>query len=512
MKTREKCCEAIKKLSIAGFAAILAAALSFTGCESVENSSQILQANEAKIEAAKNELAIPAETVSDIDLPTILKGVAISWASSDEDVISSAGLVTRQPYDTAATLTATLTLGSASDNKEFDVTVTADVIEVVFEEEEAELVELSYWFMTSGVPNNLIKMIYPGENVIFNYRVDYGHSFVTEYKSAYTGDTVRFGSDIYDNAFIEILLKSGENIIGYALIEVYQKQGPFDPRADILKSVLLKQIDDKYPIEEYVKIAIEKIKSENRDAVKVAKAKEELMANWNTEDRLYLRDNFYGSTISWASSDEAVINSSTGMVTRYPLLHYITLTATITLGSVSEIKEFTVKVFPPSIKENGEPFELSIPRYLVGFTPPLSIKMIHTDENVVFHYNERFRLLGTDDIATKKLTARSGDIIYWDDHEDLKEGEDGKPINGERAIIIIVFSLEDNIIGYAAIRIAYGLGDYHVWILQSYIFPQVDGEYQNISEEYVNYEISKIYDSRGYELLMNENGEYIKIE
>lgn len=50
-------------------------------------------------------------------------GVYISWASSDNNVISNNGMVTRLESDTNVTLTATLTKGSASDTKAFSLTV-----------------------------------------------------------------------------------------------------------------------------------------------------------------------------------------------------------------------------------------------------------------------------------------------------------------------------------------------------------------------------------------------------
>ena len=260
----------MKKLSIVGFAAILAATVSFAGCESVENSSQIPQANETKIKAAKNELAIPAETVSDIDLPTVLNGVAISWASSDEDVISSAGLVTRQPYDTAATLTATLTLGGASDTKEFDVTVLAVV------EEKAQLFQTRGGGMSSA--NSVIMtMVFLDQNVVYTYTVDKGvldkvkigempesPIIFTKNLNANSDDLIFWTSIEYlddgsgvTEAFVEIILKLEQNIIGYAVIWCVRDDGA------IIKSVLFPQVDGKYQniSEEYVKAAFEEVRA-----------------------------------------------------------------------------------------------------------------------------------------------------------------------------------------------------------------------------------------------------------
>lgn len=46
---------------------------------------------------------------SDLTLPDVSGAAAVSWASSDEDVISASGTVTRQDVNTEVKLTATLT-------------------------------------------------------------------------------------------------------------------------------------------------------------------------------------------------------------------------------------------------------------------------------------------------------------------------------------------------------------------------------------------------------------------
>ena len=488
MKTKQNCHWAMKKLSIVGFNAILVAIISFSGCELVENSSQIPQTNEAKIKAAKNELAIPAETVSDIDLPTVLKGVAISWASSDEAVISSAGLVTRQPYDTAATLTATLALGNASDTREFEVTVPADVIEIVFEEVEAELVELSYWLFLSGPKTNRITMIYPDASVIFDCMVHEG-SYRGTLGTYYLGQTIYWSDNPFNYiAFVEIVLKSEETIIGYALIEVYTRNW-VEMHADILKSVLFPQVNGVYQnvSEEYVLNSIEKIKNVNRDAQKVARAKEELAVHGNSMNKLSWDSSLHCTKITWVSSDETVINSSTGIVTRPIQLNDmdVTLTAIIKRGSISDVKEFTVRVIAQPFEEvETELVELSNWRK-TSVEPPNWIKMLHPNENVIFNYNEHFRLSGAANVVqTRNATVHSGDIFYWAGFE---KGEDGQIITSvDTSLIDIVLTLEDNIIGYVVIRTARNdTSSHYAVIFQSVLFPQVNGIYQNVSEDYI---------------------------
>jgi len=360
----------MKKSFIIGLTAILAAVISFAGCEPIENSSQIPQTNEAKIEAAKGELAIPMETDRDLDLPAVLNGVAISWASSDEAVISSTGLVTRQFYDAEATLTATLALGSVSDTKEFEVTVPA----IVFEEEEAELVELTGSMGLSSTWSESIRMKYMDENVVFVCSVDNGYfNFPADaggergkIVNARTG--IRIGwipreldssTSVILQAFAEIVLKLEKNIIGYAVIDIFNASGlSVENNSVILKSVIFPQVDGKYQniSEEYVKTAIEKVKAENSDEKLVAAAKEDpklILIFCSNPDfppaginrvYMYTRCHCNRVTISWASSDEAIINSSTYVVTLpYPETE-VTLTATLTRGSVVDTKEITLLV------------------------------------------------------------------------------------------------------------------------------------------------------------------------
>ena len=58
--------------------------------------------------------------------------------------------------------------------------------------------------------------------------------------------------------------------------------------------------------------------------------------------------------------------------------------------------------------------------------------------------------------------------------------------------INIILTLGENIIGYVSILLD-GSFDYPL-ILKSVLFPQINGEYQNVSEEYVKAEIKKTID------------------
>ncbi|MCR4735767.1 MAG: hypothetical protein K5829_12270 [Treponema sp.] len=86
-----------------------------------------------EVAAAKSALAIDfaegdsaSAVTSDIILPDEVNDVAVSWKSSNTAVVSNTGVVTRPAYtesDANVTLTATLSKGSASDTKAFELTV-----------------------------------------------------------------------------------------------------------------------------------------------------------------------------------------------------------------------------------------------------------------------------------------------------------------------------------------------------------------------------------------------------
>ncbi len=93
--------------------------------------------DEDKVGYALEALDLPAETGENLDLPlTGLYDTTIAWSSDNTAVISDEGVVTRQATDVTVNLTATVTLGDASQSKIFQVLVPAlggEVVSVVYE-------------------------------------------------------------------------------------------------------------------------------------------------------------------------------------------------------------------------------------------------------------------------------------------------------------------------------------------------------------------------------------------
>ena len=147
-------------------------------------------------------------------------------------------------------------------------------------EEEAELVEVSYNPLSSAY-SGIITMGDLNENVVFICTVDNGvlarsprdpeEPLYAKNRNAHSGYNISWvsrewldGGAWVDQAFIEIVLKLEQNIIGYVVIKA--NTTITTPRSPcplfILKSVLFPQIDGKYQnvSEEYVNAAIEKVK------------------------------------------------------------------------------------------------------------------------------------------------------------------------------------------------------------------------------------------------------------
>ena len=77
-------------------------------------------------EADVNELTLPEVIEGDIELPVAgTNGSVITWTSNREDVISTDGTVTRQPFDTKVLLTATADCNGTTAERSFEVLVKA---------------------------------------------------------------------------------------------------------------------------------------------------------------------------------------------------------------------------------------------------------------------------------------------------------------------------------------------------------------------------------------------------
>ncbi len=84
-------------------------------------------ADEELAQEAADALTMPIGAMTDVTLPASgLNATTITWESANTDIIANDGKVTRPETDTVVTLTATVTYGTASVEKDFEVKVFAE--------------------------------------------------------------------------------------------------------------------------------------------------------------------------------------------------------------------------------------------------------------------------------------------------------------------------------------------------------------------------------------------------
>ncbi len=122
-----------------------------------------------------------------------------------------------------------------------------------------------------------------------------------------------------------------------------------------------------------------------------------------------------------------------------------------------------------------------------------AIKVQHTDNTIFECTVDKGYLVISNDESGKNVLIESGETIYWTPYDDeLATWID-------LAYVKIILKNEDNIIGYAIIEIKQnpnsGL-NYHAEILKSIVFPKINGQYQFITDEYVNTTMASIIAER----------------
>lgn len=126
-----------------------------------------------------------------------------------------------------------------------------DMLEIVTE----DMIVLHTWRTTSGVPNNVILVKHSSEDAIFECVVDNGKLWLLgpQYEkklSVKPNESFRWQNDTLgtNHAFIDIVVKIGDNIVGYAVIEVLSTTSVYAHLARTLKSAIFPKIDGEYQI------------------------------------------------------------------------------------------------------------------------------------------------------------------------------------------------------------------------------------------------------------------------
>lgn len=142
----------------------------------------------------------------------------------------------------------------------------------ILETEAEDMIELHTWKSTSGIPNNVILVKHSSEYAIFECVVDNGMLWLLgpQYEkklSVKPNESFRWQSDSLgtEHAFIDIVVRIDDNIVGYAVIKIISTTSVYAHSASILKSVIFSKVDGEYQniTENQVKSKIEKIKEEH---------------------------------------------------------------------------------------------------------------------------------------------------------------------------------------------------------------------------------------------------------
>ncbi|NME71459.1 T9SS type A sorting domain-containing protein [Flammeovirga aprica] len=278
-----------------------------------------------------------ASVTQNIMLPTSsLHETTVSWSSSNETVISTAGTVSRPSENTTVTLTATLSLENQTKTKTFEVTViktddnggdtteqqlkeATDALEITFAEgDDAENVRENVELPTTSLHATTVTWSSSDEAVVST-----------------SGEVVRPSENTTVTLTATLSLEGKSQTKTFDLTVIKTEDNGGDETAQQLKEATE---------------ALEITFAEGDDAENVTSA------------MVLPTTSLHQTTVTWASSDEAVVSTS-GEVVRPSENTSIALTATVTLNGQSETKVFDIVVLKKDIPTSVEDDQLILSVY-----------------------------------------------------------------------------------------------------------------------------------------------------
>ncbi|WP_281614424.1 immunoglobulin-like domain-containing protein [Flammeovirga sp. SubArs3] len=265
------------------------------------NSSLLNEAVEAvEITYANEEDAQSVE--SDVTLPsTGLNETTISWVSDNEEVVTSAGVVTPQTTNQTVKLTATVALGELSDSKEFTLIVLNNASKVISDSKEHLQVGFADGEEASQVTSDLELITSDGDVTITwassNTDVVTADGKVTQQLYDETVEltaTLVLGDEQETKTFTVVVANNAEEVVNDALANVQITYANGEDNTSVISDITL-----------------------SGDVNEV--------------------------TVSWSSSDEEVITNA-GAVTRAEEDKNVTMTATLSAGDATATKTFDLTV------------------------------------------------------------------------------------------------------------------------------------------------------------------------
>ena len=243
-------------------------------------------------------IQVPNEATEDFVLSSFVKfddnNYKVNWESSNEEVVTTKGLVTYQAEDTEVTLTATISYDKVKYSKEFKVVVKA--------------------FDTTEMKNYLDSLTIPSE---ISEKID----LPTSYKSSNNTYDISWKSNNED-----ILSNKGE--IGISLKDTVVTLTAY---IKIDNVTLSKNFEIKV-----LKSSNDQVLEILNDSIRVQK-----MANSD----IYLPTNLGNNiTCSWTSSNESILSNDGKIITTVNGPQEVILTANIKIGEETMTKEYKIIV------------------------------------------------------------------------------------------------------------------------------------------------------------------------
>ena len=352
---------------------IILSVILYAGCNKTKpNYTEKNEENAVEIvNEAYDALILPNETDKNLSLETLYNNVVVAtWISSDENIISSTGIITQTKDDQQVTLTVELSYKNVNRTKEFNVTVLKN--EKLYQDH----------LTVTNVMNTL---------VISDEVID---SDIT------LPDLVDGVSIIWESMNIDIVDNSGKVnlpkieteviLIGTFKLNEVQLQKKFLVKVASSDILIIDLINEKLENFEFIK---------------------------ETTTDVYLPNEFDGMEISWISRTISYIKSN-GVITRSEKTRSAKLEATFTYQGVSVVKTFEFKILAYTIEEmlltqletievpSLTNIDLSLPIY---FEYDIMGEWISSDQSVIDN-DGHVTLPDVDKVVTLKVILRKDNI------------------------------------------------------------------------------------------------------
>ena len=352
---------------------IILSVILYAGCNKTKpNYTEKNEENAVEIvNEAYDALILPNETDKNLSLETLYNNVVVAtWISSDENIISSTGIITQTKDDQQVTLTVELSYKNVNRTKEFNVTVLKN-----------EKLYQDHLTVTNVMNTLVISDEVIDSDLTLPHVVD-GVSIIWE----------SMNIDIIDNSGKVNLPKIETEVIliGTFKLNEVQLQKKFLVKVASSDILIIDLINEKLENFEFIK---------------------------ETTTDVYLPNEFDGMEISWISRTISYIKSN-GVITRSEKTRSAKLEATFTYQGVSVVKTFEFKILAYTIEEmlltqletievpSLTNIDLSLPIY---FEYDIMGEWISSDQSVIDN-DGHVTLPDVDKVVTLKVILRKDNI------------------------------------------------------------------------------------------------------